>query len=369
MNFEIEWLQFTVMETGEDEAASKQIRMQKLLTGEEYRTSELRSFLDGEFSRIAKRKVEPNPKNESSPTKLGRFVIVEGHMLDSNPNYVQFQQLLAASGNDDINRHCRELIMAYQRTSQVRGGVLIIVKTRLEYFEDRFLFILKCDFEQKTAVITDERSLINNVQMAINAKNMKSIMFPLMLEVGMVDPYHVKIHQFSHARYFEEFLKYIDYPQTVTELVSQEVISLARQHIEMIHPEESQERRQEEEAIELMAASPKRELAERWEHETVLEAAQLITDRQPEVELKFKLDHIQIRALLADYGDRIHIGKRNGTYVVILEGESLNFEKGMSPVEFLRPKELDEILGTFNRAERQEVPISPSSSDDSPPWE
>lgn len=360
MNFEIEWLHFSVLEAIEGDAASKQIRMQKLLSGDEYRKSELRSFLDGEFTRIAKRKAEPNPRNESSPTKIGQFVIVEGHALDSNPNYAHFQHLLGASTSDSVTRHCREMIQAYLRTSQVRGGVLLIVKTKLEHFDDGFLFLLKCDFEQKTAVITDERSLINNVQMAINAKNMKSIMFPLLIEAGLVDPYHVKIHQFSHARYFEEFLKYIDYPQTVTELISQEVISLARQHIEMMHPEETQERRQEEEAIELMAASPKRELAERWEHETVLEAAQMITDLQPEIELKFKLDHIQIRSLLADYGTRIHIGKVNGSYVVLLEGDTLTFEKGMSPVEFLKPKELEQIVNALKQPRHQQ--------DDTPPW-
>ncbi|MGO0061560.1 DUF3900 domain-containing protein [Brevibacillus fluminis] len=360
MNFEIEWLHFTVLEASEDDASVKQIRMQKLLTGDEYRSSELRSFLDGEFTRIAKRKVETNPKSESSPTKIGQFVIVEGHSLDSNPNFAQFMQLLNATTSDAVNQHCREMLQSYLRTPQVRGGVLLIVKTRLERFDDHFLFLLKCDFEQKTAVITDEKSLINNVQMAINAKNMKSIMFPLLLEEGMVDSYHVKIHQFSHARYFEEFLKYIDYPQTVMEIVSQEVISLARQHIEMIHPEETDERRQAEEAIELMAASPKRELAERWDHETVLEAAQIITDQQPEVELKFKLDHIQVRSLLADYGVRVHIGKVNGSYVVVLEGETLTFEKGMSPVEFLKPKELEDILHELKRPRQQH--------DDTPPW-
>lgn len=362
MNFEIEWLHFTVLEAAEDDASVKQIRMQKLLTADEYRSSELRSFLDGEFTRIAKRKVESNPRTQSSPTKLGQFVLVEGHSLESNPNYALFQQLLGASTSDGVNQHCREMLQSYLRTSQVRGGVLLLVKTRLERFDDRFLFLLKCDFEQKTAVITDERSLINNVQMAINAKNMKSIMFPLLLEEGMVDPYHVKIHQFSHARYFEEFLKYIDYPQTVTELVSQEVISLARQHIEIMHPEETEERRQEEEAIELMAASPKRELAERWEHETVLEATQIITDQQPEVELKFKLDHIQIRSMLSDYGSRIHIGKVNGSYVVILEGETLSFEKGMSPVEFLKPKDLEEIVQELKRPRQRQA------QDDTPPW-
>ncbi|MCK9912763.1 DUF3898 domain-containing protein, partial [Microbacteriaceae bacterium K1510] len=80
----------------------------------------------------------------------------------------------------------------------------------------------------------------------------------------------------------------------------QEVLTLARQHIEYTYPEETEERQREEEQIEIIAASPKRELTEKWEHETVMEAMQIITERQPEVELKFKLDHLQIRAMLAD---------------------------------------------------------------------
>lgn len=248
---------------------------------------------------------------------------------------------------------------------------MIIVRTRLELIDERYIFILKCDFEQKTAVITDEKSLISNVRMAINAKNMKSLMYPYMIESGMNDPYHVKIHQFSHARYFEEFLRFIEYPQTMTQIVSEEVISLARQHIEYTYPEQSEERMREEEAIEIIAASPKRELSEKWEHETVMEAMQIITDRQPEVELKFKLDHMQIRTLLADYGTSMHIAKVNGRYLVLLEGEQLQFERGMSPVEFLKPKALTDIVREIEERSQNVAysPVStPTEDDDSPPW-
>lgn len=248
---------------------------------------------------------------------------------------------------------------------------MIVVRTRLDLIDERYVFILKCDFEQKTAVITDEKSLISNVRMAINAKNMKSLMYPYMIESGMNDPYHVKIHQFSHARYFEEFLRFIEYPQTMTQIVSEEVISLARQHIEYTYPEASEERVREEEAIELIAASPKRELAEKWEHETVMEAMQIITDRQPEVELKFKLDHMQIRTLLADYGTNLHIAKVNGRYLVLLEGEQLQFERGMSPVEFLKPKALTDIVKEIEERSQNVAytPMStPTEDDDNPPW-
>jgi len=370
MNFSIQWLSFYVIEAAEGEAGTKQVRMSRHLSHDEYHESELRPFLEGEFERIAKRKVEIHPKSEGSPTKLGRFLIEEGHPLESNPNYALLQRLLAAPYGEEAKRSCQDLVQLYLRTSQVRGGVLLIVNTKLESLDDRYLFVLKCDFEQKTAVITDERSLIANVQMAINARNMKSIMYPHMMEPGMNDAYHVKIHQFSHARYFEEFLRFIEYPQTVSQIVAQEVISLAKQHLEYVYPEVTDERQREEEEIELIAASPKRELAEKWEHETVLEATQIITERQPEVELRFKLDHMQLRTLLADYGSQLHIAKVNGRYLVLLEGESLQFERGVSPVEFVKPKELHEIVREIEERSRRAampVPAAPDP-DDAPPW-
>ncbi|ELK39472.1 MULTISPECIES: DUF3900 domain-containing protein [Brevibacillus] len=372
MNFIIDWLSFYLIEQPEEEDGIKQVRMTRYLGHDEYQRSELRDFLDGEFARIAKRKVEMNPKTEGTPTKLGQFVVEPGHPLDSNPNYALLNRLLAAETPGESKEPCQELVQSYLRTSQVRGGVLIVVRTRLELLDERYVFILKCDFEQKTAVITDEKSLISNVRMAINAKNMKSLMYPYMIESGMNDPYHVKIHQFSHARYFEEFLRFIEYPQTVTQLVSDEVISLARQHIEYTYPEESEERVREEEAIELIAASPKRELAEKWEHETVMEAMHIITDRQPEVELKFKLDHMQIRTLLADYGSNLHIAKVNGRYLVVLEGEQLQFERGVSPVEFAKPKSLAEVVKEIEeRSSHYAKPMvsMPSAVDDTPPWD
>ncbi|GAB1528955.1 MULTISPECIES: DUF3900 domain-containing protein [Brevibacillus] len=371
MNFTIDWLSFYLMEQPEEEDGIKQVRMTRYLGHDEYQKSELKDFLDGEFARIAKRKVEMNPKTEGTPTKLGQFVLEPGHPLESNPNYALLNRLLAAETPGESKEPCQELIQSYLRTSQVRGGVMIVVRTRLDLIDERYVFILKCDFEQKTAVITDEKSLISNVRMAINAKNMKSLMYPYMIESGMNDPYHVKIHQFSHARYFEEFLRFIEYPQTMTQIVSEEVISLARQHIEYTYPEESEERVREEEAIELIAASPKRELAEKWEHETVMEAMQIITDRQPEVELKFKLDHMQIRTLLADYGTNLHIAKVNGRYLVLLEGEQLQFERGMSPVEFLKPKALTDIVKEIEERSQNVAytPMStPTEDDDNPPW-
>ncbi|MGG3872649.1 DUF3900 domain-containing protein [Brevibacillus laterosporus] len=385
MNFSIDWLSFFVLEQIDDEG-TKQVRMSKILSHNEYEQSELKTFLDGEFTKIAKRKVEKNPLHDAAATKLGQFILEPGHPLDSNPNYGLFKRLLHSTAKEDIKSHSLDLLQSYVKTPQVRGGVLIIVKAKLAKLDDSFLFLLKCDFEQKTAVITDENSLISNVEMAINAKNIKSIMYPFMEEEGMIDIYHVKIHQFSHARYFEEFLKFIEYPRTITEIVSQEVITLAKQHIEYTYPEDSPQRQQEEEEIELIAASPKRELAEKWEHETVMEAMNIITEHQPEIELKFKLDHLQVRAMLSDYGTQMNIAKVNGRYVVVLEGDVLQFEKGFSPVEFLKPKSLHELVDDIERRAKEaaihpgyqgnsaeetssmEVASALAPSDDTPPW-
>ncbi|USG68076.1 DUF3900 domain-containing protein [Brevibacillus ruminantium] len=371
MNFIIDWLSFSLIDQQEEESGTKRVRMTRHLSADEYVKSELRDFLDGEFARIAKRKTELNPKSEASPTKLGQFVIEAGHPLDANPNYALLQRLLRAETVGESHEPTQEIIHSYLRTSQVRGGVLIIVRTRLETLNEPYVFILKCDFEQKTAVITDEQSLIANVQMAINAKNMKSLMYPHMIEMGMNDPYHVKIHQFSHARYFEEFLRFVEYPQTLTQIVSEEVLTLARQHIDLTYPEASEERMRAEEEIELIAASPKRELTERWDHETVMEAAQIITDKQPEIELKCKLDHMQVKALLADYGKNFYIAKVNGRYVLLLDGDFLQFERGVSPVEFLKPQDIHEIIRELETRQPgmggpQHAPAAPTER---PPWE
>lgn len=371
MNFIIEWLSFYLLEQSDSDTNNKQVSLSKLLTQYDYERSELKEFLDGEFSKIAKRKVELNPKSDGSPTKIGQFIVEAGHPLDSNPTYGMFQRLLQAETTEAIHSAAQEMLHMYLRTSQVRGGVLLFVKARLDKFDDHFLFILKCDFEQKTAVITDDNSLIANVNMAINAKNMKSILYPHLIEPGMVDWYHVKIHQFSHSRYFEEFLKFIEYPETVHDVMSREVLSLARQHVEMAYPEPSEERMREEEELERIAASPKRELAEKWDHQTVLEAANWFTEQQPEIELKLKLDHIQIRALLADYGSKVHIAKANGRYFVLLEGDAIQFEKGCSPVEFLKPQALHEVLEAIQAQPSSPIyspTVTDKQDDDTPPW-
>ncbi|PEZ04901.1 hypothetical protein CN326_15300, partial [Bacillus sp. AFS018417] len=62
-----------------------------------------------------------------------------------------------------------------------------------------------------------------------------------------------------------------------------------------------------------------------------------------------KADHISVKALLADFGDQIHIAKVNDKYVLMIEADSLTFEKGFSPIEFLKPDELEKVVERIAR--------------------
>lgn len=75
-----------------------------------------------------------------------------------------------------------------------------------------------------------------------------------------------------------------------------------------------------------------------------MEATAQIVEHVPEIELKLKADHISVKALLADLGDQIHIAKVNDKYVLMIEADSLTFEKGFSPIEFLKSDELEKIV-------------------------
>ncbi len=141
------------------------------MDAEDYAVSELSDFLDGEFGKTAKRKAERHPKAEQVPTKIGRFIVEPGYELDSNPNYNLFARLRMAESIDAFMGHADELVTTYMDASAIRGGAMFVVRARYsQLFDEPFLFVFKCDFEQKIARITDERSLLNRVEMAINAK-------------------------------------------------------------------------------------------------------------------------------------------------------------------------------------------------------
>lgn len=341
MRFNVQHLSFFVIQVESREGqAVKSYKHYQTLDSQEYVDSEISKFLDGEFARISKRKVEKNPNSEQPPTKIGRFIVEPGHDLDSNPNFNLFLRLRTTDNKEDYKNACDDLLRSYLDTSAVRGGALIIVQAVLStHLDDPFIFVLKCDFEQKIARISDEKSLVSQVEMAINARNMKSIQYPYMPEEGIVEDWELKIHQSSHARYFEDFLKFVTYEQSIPEIVNEHVMEFVQTYVENKWPDSShEERHQEERELELWAASDKRNLQEKWEPEQVVEAANRIIEIKPEIEIKFKLGETFIKGFLADYGDKIHLTKLRDGYAVIIEGDAFTFDKSYSPVELLQPE-------------------------------
>jgi Protein of unknown function (DUF3900)/Domain of unknown function (DUF3898) len=346
MDFTIQHLSFYLIQVdGKGEEADKHFKHFQTLTQSQYEESSLKTFLDGELTKIVKRKVDRHAKSDSAPTKIGRFIVEPGHELTSNPNYNLFHKTRYAENKEVFREACDQIVQMYIETSAIRGGALLVASAKLtKFFDDPFLFIMKCDFEPKVARITDESTLIHNVEMAITTKNMKSIQYPYMPEEGMVDSAELKIHQASHARYFEDFLKWVEYEKSMPEIVKSQVYGMVKEHIEESYVEESDERVEFEQAMEEWAISPKRELQERFSTEQVVEAASQIIEQSPEVELKVKLDHVSVKALLSDFGDSIHLAKVNGKYILMIESESVLFEKGFSPLEFLKPDDLHDVI-------------------------
>jgi hypothetical protein len=346
MDFEIKYLSFFVIDVeGQDDQTTKTFKQYANLDIEMFAKSALKPFLDGELMKITKRKVERHPKSEQVPTKIGRFIVEPGYDLASNPNFNLFNRIRSASTLSDFSSVSKEVAKTYIDTSAARGGVLITISAKLnKYFDEPFCFILKCDFEKKVATITDENTLINQIEMAITTKNMKSIQYPYMPEEGMIETSELKIHQFSHAKYFEDFLKFVEYEKSMPEIVKTQVMSFAQQEFEQKYNGPSAEREQEEASLETWATSPKRELQEKWTTDQVMEASSRIVEHAPDIELKLKLDHISIKGLLADFGDKIHLAKVNDKYVILIDGDIIQFEKNVSPVEFLKPSELHEVV-------------------------
>lgn len=346
MDFSVQHLSFSVITVdGSGEQANKSYKQLATLDEYKYNESALKPFLDGELMKITKRKVERHPKSEQVPTKIGRFAVEPGYDLASNPNYNSFNRIRSATNIGEFSNGCLELIQMYTDTTATRGGVLLIVSAKLnKYFDEPFVFVLKCDFEQKVASLADDKTLINSVEKAITTKNMKSIQYPYMPEEGIVELSELKIHQASHSRYFEDFLNVVSYEKSMPEIVKAQMVDLVYEELDTSYAEPCAERTERETELEAWATSPKRELQERWTEEQVVEATSRIVEHAPEVELKLKLDHISVKGLLADFGDSIHIAKVNGRYVVLLEGELFQFEKNVSPIEFLKPAELHEIV-------------------------
>ncbi len=346
MEFKMQYLSFYLIQVeGSGESEERRYKHYQTLDADAYEESSLKDFLNGELTKIMKRKVDRHAKSEGAPTKIGRFIVEQGHDLTSNPNYNLFDRTRYAESADDFETSSDQIVQMYLDTSAIRGGVLIVATSKLtKLFDDPFLFILKCDFEPKVATITDEDTLIQNVEMAITTKSMKSVQYPYMPEEGMIDSAEVKVHQSSHARYFEDFLKWVEYEKSMPEIVKTQTMGMVQEHIQETYQEESEEKEEFEQAIEEWSQSPKRELQERFTTEQVVEATSQIVEHSPDVEWKLKLDHVSVKAMLSDFGESIHLAKVNGKYVLAIEADSITFEKGFSPVEFHKPDTLQEVV-------------------------
>jgi hypothetical protein len=349
MEFSVEYLSFFVIQS--DDKDTKTFKHFKTLNHEDYVHSDIHGFLNGEFARIAKRKVEKNPNTEQAPTKIGHFIVEPGHELSSNPNYNLFHSILSVETREDFLKQSDTLVRMYMDTSAVRGGAFIISRAKLpKYFDEPFLFIMKCDFESNIARVSDEKNLISQVEMAISARNIKSILYPYMPEAGIREEHELKIHQSSHARYFEDFLKYVSYEKSMPEIMNEQMVHMVQNYMEQKwQGQEDEERKKEEASLEVWAASEKRELQQKWDHEQVMEASTQLIDRKEDIDLKFKLDDVYIKGLLAQYGNQIHITRLNNRYVVLIEGESFQFEKGVSPVELLHPEDFHKVIDTIQK--------------------
>ncbi len=380
MDFAMHYLSFFVIQTeGEGEGTSRRFKHFQTLAADEYEDSEIKSFLDGEFAKIVKRKVERHPNSENVPTKVGRFIVEPGYELGSNQNYNLFQRLRDADHKERFAGIADELVRIYMDTSAVRGGAFIVALAKLNtFFDEPFLFLLKCDFEPKIARIADEKHLISQVEMAISARSIKSIQYPHMPENGMLEHWELKIHQASHARYFEDFLKFVSYEKPMPEVIGEQVMGMVHQYIEDEFSVETDIARSEaENAAEVWAASEKRELQEWWPQEKVEAAAQALVEQKEDLPFSFKLGGVAVNGQLADFGLSIHFAKHNGKYIAVLEGDSFEFQKGLSPIELLAPKSLEEIIPLIGiRSEEsalsgEEIPIPDSgkgTDDDDVPW-
>ncbi|MDA1477953.1 DUF3900 domain-containing protein [Bacillus changyiensis] len=346
MDFEIRFISFYVIQVdGKDEQANKQFKHFQTLDTTEFEHSELKDFLDGELKKIVKRKAERHPKSEQVPTKIGRFITEPGHALDSNPNYNLFHRTKEATTKEDFIELSEQFVHTYLDTSAVRGGVFLVASAvPRKYFDDAFVFVMKCDFEPKVASIADEASLIQKVEMAITTKNMKSIQYPYMPEEGMTEESEVKIHQSSHARYFEDFLKFVEYGESMPQIMKTQVMNMVQEHVYETFSDTSEERQQFEHDLEIWEASEKRDIQERLDTHQVIEAAAQMIEHVPEAELKMKLGETEIKGPLAGFGDTIHLAKVNGRYVALIEAETISFEKGSSPVEFYKPEGLHQVI-------------------------
>ncbi len=344
MEFSISYLSFYVIEIDQQKDQRTYSHYQTL-DAATFENSALSQFLEGELKRIVKRKAQSHPNHAQAPTKLGEFVTEGNHPLESNPNYALFQRALHATTSTDFKKESESFVETYVQTSAVRGGVFLVCQAKpKKYFDDLFLFILKCDFQDDIAVLSDANTLVKKVERAITTKNMKSIQYPYMIEEGMLEHTKVKIHQSSHARYFEDFLPFVTYGDPMPEVIKTQVQTMVQDHVNETFSSESSERQEMEERLESWSASETRELQEQLNHHQVVEATAAITAHIPDSKTTIKLGDVVVKFPLDAYGDNVHLAKYNDRYVLVVDAEQVTFDKNASPIEFLKPDHLEAVI-------------------------
>lgn len=71
----------------------------------------------------------------------------------------------------------------------------------------------------------------------------------------MVEEGELKIHQASHARYFEDFLKFVEYGESMPEIMKNQVMNMVQEHVYETFEDNSEELKQFEHDIEIWEAS------------------------------------------------------------------------------------------------------------------
>lgn len=172
---------------------------------------------------------------------------------------------------------------------------------------------------------------------------MKSIQYPFMIEEGMVQTAELKIHQSSHARYFQDFLAFVQYGDSVPTLLKSTVKEMMTEHISESFDEDSEEKEQWE-RLDEWQTSDQREITEQLSTHQVIEASAQIVEQNPDAEIRMKIGETEVKGPLAEFGESIHLAKVNDRYMLVVEADHLSFQKGATPIEFYKPEDLVSLL-------------------------
>lgn len=88
-------------------------------------------------------------------------------------------------------------------------------------------------------------------------------------------------------------------------------------------------------------------------------SAQLIT-HSPDVKTQLKLGETNVQTPIAEFGENVHLAKLGDRYIVIIEADQVQFDKHVSPIEFLKPESFDAVSARLKKtklAKRYNLPV------------